>query len=202
MLKAGVRFRPRVGRASDHRSRPVPSEYADAVETWARQHGGHATLRWLPAPMNCWCVILSYRAGDPRQQGADDGEKVLLHDFWSAEQWMKHAPQRAPRHKVTGQIRSGAYAYELDELGVEGLITRLNQGNILSGRGQFTSLEQPVAEQRAKHHAASEKRREAAKDNAGARARDIRRSIMKIPFLGVGISFGKKATPENTQAEA
>lgn len=192
MLEAGVRQRVKIGRTG---TRLVPPDYADAVENWARAHGGHATLRWMPAPMNCWAVILSYRVGDPRQAGPDDGEPVLLHDYWTAQEWARRSPARARRHRITNQIIAGNYAYELDELGVEGIIARLDKGNILSGRGQFTSPADAKEQQTKKHETANERRRASAMDNAGARARDIRRSRMKIPFLGVGIEFGSHAKP-------
>jgi len=164
-------------------------EYSDAVEKWARGHGGHAKLKWLPDPMNCWAVILSYRVGDPRQATDSDGEPVLLHEYWPAEKWAKLKPERARRHPQRNTIMAGNYAFELDELGVEGIIAKLDKGNILSGRGEFKSAEHAGDVQRQKHKDDMDKLRRSSIDDAGHRALDKRRSLYKIPFLGVGISF-------------
>jgi len=193
----GLNQRVRVARGRPTTGRPVPVDYAEAVEKWAREHGGHAKLKWLPSPMNCWAVILSYKVGDPRAMDQQsEGEPVLLHDYWPASRWEKEAPSRARRHQKTGAIVHGYYAYELDELGVEGIIQRLDRGNMLSGRGEFGTKtpEQVGLGQVEKHKTTQARRLETARDDAGARARDIRRRTYKIPFLRVGISFGRDGT--------
>lgn len=201
MLKAGVRPTVRVTRGSPTSGRPVPSDYAEAVEQWARNHGGHATLKWLRAPMNCWAVILSYRVNDPRlQDPTAEGEKVLLHDYKPAQWWARHAPNRARRHYRTNAIMHGHYAYELDELGVEGIIQRLDKGNILSGRGEFQSVEHTADVASENHRTFVDRTKASARDDAGARARDVRRKVYKIPFLGVGVSFGKDGSIEGQES--
>jgi|TARA_Y100000310_G_scaffold273098_1_gene288389 hypothetical protein len=171
-------------------------EYSDAVELWARGRGGHAKLKWLPDPMNCWAVILSYRAGDPRQASPEDGEPVLLHDWKDAKWWHRYHPERVKRHERSNEIMPCGYAYELDELGVSGILERLDRGNILSGRGEFDSAEEAGRKQVEKFKDEKHKRRLDARGDAGHRARDIRRQVMKIPFLPVGVEFtkGKEAS--------
>lgn len=193
-MQPGVRQRAQVGRGGVTSGRPVPNEYAEAVEGWARAHGGHAKIKWLAHPMNCWAVILSYKVGDPRAEDKrSEGEPVLLHDYWTAKEWEQRSPRKARRHKRTNAIMPGNYAYELDELGVEGIIARLDRGNMLSGRGEFgkKTLEQVGLDTVTDHRSRMEKIREKKRDDAGARARDKRRTLLKIPFLPVGISFGK-----------
>ena len=199
MLKPGVRERVRVSRGRSTSGRLVPLEYSEAVERWARERGGHAKLKWLPPPMNCWAVILEYKVGDPRKRGQDDGEPVLLHDYWTATEWAKRAPSRARRHPRTNAIMAGSYAYELDELGVEGIIARLDRGNILSGRGQFghKTPEQIGLSRVEGHRGRMERLRDKKRDDAGARARDKRRTFLKIPFLRVGIDIGKRQPTES-----
>lgn len=193
MLKLGLSHRPRVSRVTGRRA---PVEYSDAVEKWARAHGGHAKLKWLEHPMNCWAVILSYRVGDPRQMTDSDGEPVLLHEYWTAEQWQKRRPDRVRRHRVTNVVLPGNYAFDLDELGVEGILQRLDRGNILSGRGEFSSVQDAADSSRRKHENAMEKMRSDKVENAGYRARDKRRSLLKIPFLPVGIDINRKEQSE------
>jgi hypothetical protein len=169
-------------------------EYSDAIETWARGHGGHAKIKYMVDPMNCWAVILSYRVGDPRQAGPDDGEAVLLHDWRTAEWWNKHHPDRAKRHPRNNAIMPCGYAYELDELGVSGIIARLDKGNILSGSA--LNPEQQGRAQVEKFRDAKHKRRLDARGDADHRAKDRRRSLLKIPFLPVGVEFNTtKETP-------
>jgi len=195
MLKAGVRPTFKVGR---HRGRKAPVEFSDACEVWARGHGGHATLKWLENPMNCWAVVLKYRTGDPRQQiesGPEaDGEPVLLHDWKDAKWWENHPlphVRRLAKRNRFGQVMDNYYAYDLDELGVEGILERLNRGNILSGRGEFKSAEHAGEVQREKRNATLDRERRRRKDDAGHRALDLRRSLYKIPYLPIGISIAK-----------
>lgn len=186
MLKLGVRRRARVSR---HRGRRAPLDYHEAVEKWARERGGHAKLVWYEDPMNCWAVVLSYKVGDPRAAGPDDGEPVFLHDWKSAEWWERNAPRRAKRHHRSNRVMPASYAYELDELGVQGIIERLDRGNILSGRGEFTSSEQAGRVQVEKWRDAKHRNRLSRRDDAKHRALENRRWWHKIPFLPVGIDL-------------
>jgi hypothetical protein len=86
------------------------------------------------------------------------------------------------------------YAYELDELGVSGIIARLDKGNILSGSA--LNPEQQGRAQVEKFRDAKHKRRLDARGDADHRAKDRRRSLLKIPFLPVGVEFNTtKETP-------
>jgi len=207
MLSAGVRPTYKVGR---NQGRRAPVEYRDAVEAWARGHGGHGDIVWVPAPANVWQVRLSLKAGDPRLQFGEGFETVELHDWWSAEQWLKNKPDLAKRRaasrvarpgKRSHRITPGYYAFELDELGIEGILSRLSRGNLLSGRGEFKSAEEAGDIQRQKHRAAKEKRRLDEREDARHRSLDIRRSLLKIPFLPVGIEFTKGTTTSTTSAK-
>jgi hypothetical protein len=164
-------------------------EYRDAVELWARERGGHASLKWMSDPMNCWAVVLSYKVGDPRQSSPEDGEPVLMHDWKDAKWWGKYHPERAKRHHRSNQIMPCAYAYDLDELGVSGMLERLDRGNILSGRGQFGSAEEAGRTQVEKFRDEKHKRRRSKRDDVDHRSRQMRRRLLKIPFLPVGIQF-------------
>ena len=77
-----------------------------------------------------------------------------------------------------------------DELGVSGIIERLDRGNILSGRGRVNSAEESGREQVEKFRDAKHKRRLDARSDADHRAKDRRRSLLKIPYLRVGVEFG------------
>lgn len=189
MLTAGVRPTFKVGRQTDRR---VPAEYADAVELWAREHGGHATLKWLPDPMNCWVVRLSLRPGDPRAATSEPWENVYLHEWKTPEWWAKHKPGLLKRHQKTNRVRGASYAYELDELGVQGLRDFLDRGNLLSGRGEFRSAEAAGRAQVEKFRTEKHRRRRSMRDDAKHDALMKRRHLFKIPFIPVGIEFNKE----------
>jgi len=189
MLKAGVREQFKVSR--EHK-RHAPVEYVEAVEKWARERGGHARLSWVKPPGNCWKVTLSYKVGDPRQRDPhSDGEIVLLHDWWTADEWAKRAPNKARRHVDDNRIMPGNYAYDLDELGVEGLIERLDKGNVLSGRGQFMSAEDAAKQQKEKHEKLTARRTKSGQEESRARALDKRRSLYGIPFVNMGVDVSR-----------
>ena len=189
MLKAGIRERVRVGR---NRGRHAPVEIQDGIEVWARKHGRHAKLKWLPDPMNCWAVELSYRVGDPRQRDGSKNEQVLLHEFHDQKWWAKHDPKGARRNKHTNRILHGYKSYDLDELGVTGIVRILDKGDLLSGRGRFDSVQDAADQQEKKFRHDKHKRRLDARSDADHRSRDMRRSLFKIPFLPVGIDLTSK----------
>lgn len=190
-MQAGVRQRVQVNR---HGGRTAPVEISDGLELWARQHGGHASLKWLDAPMNCWVVRLSLKVGDPRLQSDKPYEQVYLHEYRDAEWWAKHAPEKARRHQRSNRIMGGSYAFDLDELGLEGVIQILDRGNLLSGRGEFRSAEEAGRKQVEKFRSAKHKRRLSLREDARHDALDKRRSILKIPFLPIGIEFDTNGT--------
>lgn len=197
-------------RVSRNRRRIAPVEYRDAVETWARSRGGHADIVWVGPPANVWQVRLSLRVGDPRHQTGESFEAVHLHDWWTADEWLKRKPDLARKRALTRQARPGKrayrvmggyYAYELDELGIEGIIARLDRGNLLSGRGEFKSAEQAAETQRQRWRDLKHKRRRDEREDARHRSLDLRRHLLKIPFLPVGIELTRTATTTATSTQ-
>jgi len=188
MLKAGINQRVRV---SKHMARRAPLEFTEAAAKWARANGGDAKIVWYPEPMNVWAVILKYKVGDPRSGSEEDGEPILLHDWWTKEEWAERKPHMA-RRDARNNIRAGAYPYDLHELGVEGMLEFLNKTNILSGRGEYDSAQAAVDHQKEAHETRRERLRLSKQSDAKHRARDLRRSLFKIPFLSVGIELSKE----------
>ncbi len=189
MLKVGIRNRMRVGR---NRGRRAPAEFRDGVEEWARKHGRHANLKYLDEPMNCWAVMLSYKAGDPRHKDGTQDEPVFLHRWRDAEWWAKFDPDRAKRHHRTNVIKPHYQALDIMDIGLTGIIEILDKGDLLSGRGEHKSAEAAGRATVDKFRTDKHRRRLAARDEAGHRAKDIRRRLLKIPFLPVGIEFNAR----------
>lgn len=189
MLSAGVRQRMRVTR---NRGRRAPVEIRDGVELWARKHGRTADVVWYDAPMNCWAVKLGFRPGDPRLREGLKAEPVFLHEWKSAAWWAKNDPRRARRHYRSNQIMPGYRALDLDELGLGGIIQFLDRGDLLSGRGEFSSAEAAGRAKVEEFRTDKHRRRRAARDDAEYRAKYDRRKFLKLPLIPVGISFGGK----------
>lgn len=188
MIEAGVRRRVRVNRETRRRA---PADLRDGVELWARKHGRSADLKWYGSPMNCWAVMLGFRPGDPRYAAGEKAEPVFLHEHRSAEWWAANDPRRARRHHRTNRIVAGYRAYELDELGLSGIIRILDRGDLASGRGEFSSAAEAGRAQVEKYRTDKHRRRRAARDEARHRATNdgMRRRLLKIPLLPVGIEF-------------
>lgn len=199
-----------VKRANDTRVAPV--EFRDAVEMFARRFGAHGDVVWVPdqvvrfegaeirASVACWQVRFTLLHGDPRLKGREDTlfETVELHYWvdprdrkWAVEPKVLDRLRRDHRNRR----RPGYVAYDLDELGVEGLITLLEKGSTLSGRGEFRSAVHAATVMRERHRDQMERTRRQMQDTAGYKAEDVRRQVFKIPYLGVGIEL---RTPKET----
>lgn len=171
--------------------RPAPAEFRDAVELHARKSGAHADIVWVPEPVNMWQVRITLKPNDPRRRGDSGVETVELHEWLSAEEWRTKDPRSAPRD-AGGRIRAGYRSYELDELGVSGVVEILEKGSLTSGRGQFDSALEAANHVQERHKTSQERTRRSKRDDAKHTFLDQRRRVLKIPFLPVGIELNSK----------
>ena len=191
MLKAGVRKRTRVSRQRGVR----PSrEFSEAVIEWGRTYGLDATLEWAPDPANAWIVKIALKPNDPRRRAgdADDHfETVVLHDWHEPEWFRANGKSHKCRRNARNRMVPSFYAPTLDEMGVTGIIARLERGSLTSGRGEHgkKTAEQIQEDRRQQFRADKDRRRRRMRDEAVAESLDKRRSRLKIPFLPVGIEF-------------
>lgn len=170
----------------DHNKPRPPLEVAEAVEMWARSHGRHATMEYVP-PLRCWSVNLTLKPGDPALRRYQEGkaeeepkEGVLLIEW--------DAASGAP-NPVTG-APAGAYrAVDLEEYGASGVVELLEKGNTWSGRGEFESLQEAVTAAASRNREQREKIKARQKEWARQFAGDVRRQYQGIPFLRVGIDL-------------
>ena len=169
-------------------TREAPQDFQRAVADFARANSGQtAEIVWVTDPVNCWQVRLYLRGDDPRR--TDDPsthfEPVLLHE------WVD--PKLEPHHPHLDRLargKPGFVAYELEDLGISGLISILEKGSVLSGRGDYKSAEHALHASLKRENERQAKIQADAKDQAVQRTKDIRRRVLKIPFIPVGIEFG------------
>lgn len=193
-----VRQRMRVGRQRGVRA---SAEFTTAVEEWARAYGCSAKLEWAPDPANAWIVKIELKPNDPRRRSEnpdDHSEVVVLHD-WHEVEWFhqNNKMDQCRRHPRTGRPIAGYYAPRLDEMGVTGIIARLERGSLTSGRGAGgkKTAEQLAEDRRQQFRADKDRRRRNLRDDAVHDAMQKRRHRLKIPFLPVGIEFGRPESP-------
>jgi hypothetical protein len=170
---------------------PPPPEFADAVETYARRSGRHGTLKFVPV-LRCWVVQLSLKATDPALAGWQAG-KLDEQPMEPVYLWREPTPVE----RLKGA--KGFVGYNLDELGVTGLIEFLEKTDTFSGRGQYASHTEAAADQAYKGEKAREKLQNDAREHARDVAEDRRRQINAIPFLPVGIDFTPPTTAANKE---
>lgn len=187
---------------STHRSsREAPWEYRDAVELWARQHGGHGDLVWFDAPINAWAVRLSLKPGDPRLRHPDEGthlEQVLLHEWVDPRKTPDHPLRSRLRRGAKNELRPGFVHHELDELGIEKIIETLDKGSLLTGRGEFKNGQDAFQKLQERNRALQDSVRKAAEDAALSRMQHYRHAIEGTPRTTVGIDLNSRregATP-------
>lgn len=167
---------------------PPPQDFADAVEMYARRSGRHATLKFVPPPVNCWVVELTLRADDPAMLAVQLGkaEETPTEVFYL---WRPSTPRetsKAGRPHMVG--------YKLDELGITKMLEMLEQTNTTTGRGQYASQTEAVRDQQYKQERAMEAAVDKGRQGAREVAEDKRRSINQIPFIGIGIDLKTPTT--------
>jgi len=174
-----------------------PVEIADEVEMYAREHGRHATLHFVPtlgmanrAFRGVWVVRMSLRPNDPRLGLVQTGRTAAMtEDIWLQEP----NPRYGKEVPGTGGMREPEFVgLDIEQMGASGVRTFLERGNMWSGRGQYTSLEEQARKARADNDAMKEKFRADQKEASRHEQRDKRRWRFKIPFLGVGIDLGRR----------
>lgn len=172
-----------------------PAEFADAVEMYARKYGKHATLKFIPPPVNVWAVEMSLGVNDPRnmihqkQVGEQPTEIVYL--------WREATPQEIARNSG----RWHRVGYKLDELGVAGITKFLDKTNLFSGRGQYSSMSEAMKDQDNKRERAEAKAVSDAREESRHVAMDMRRQILGIPLLPGGIESKQSTTPKSASTK-
>lgn len=183
----------------NHHAEPkAPVEVREAIGLWARQYGGFGDVVWAPDPINCWAVRLSLKPGDPRLKNPDEGthfEQVLLQEWVDPRKMPSHPKKDLLKRDRFNRLQPGFVALTLEELGTEGILEILSKGSLMSGRGEFKSAQDALDRIRAHHNLDREKALETARDNARHKATQVRRRVLKIPFLPVGIDLGPKKSP-------
>lgn len=189
----------RIGR---DRSPKAPVEYREAVAEWSRANGGAGgDILWVPDPVNTWQVRLNLKTGDPRlqDQSSDLFEAVLLHQWVHPEKEpLNPLRERCRRHPQTNRLMPSYVALLLPELGVGGLITILEKGSLMTGRGEFKSAEHAMQVVLAKKYEDQKKLVQQKRNDVGDRSKDLRRMLFKIPFIPVGIELSPTKPKEGT----
>ena len=180
-----------------HATRRAPVAISDAVELFARQHGGHGTIVWVPEPVRCWQVRLSLKPGDPRLRSDNDSthfESVMLHEWLDPVATPSHPRVHLCRRHphLKSRLMPCYVPIDLDELGASGVTAMLERGSILSGRGEFQSAEHALRVIMDRTRDIQINRRATQRDNARERTKDMRRQVLKIPFVNIGIDISRK----------
>jgi len=175
----------------------APVEIQEAVELYARNSGRHGKLHFVP--FGGWFLALTLRPDDkrllPYKQGLtkdEPYEKVWFHvkDPYEGKTVDVHGDKRfknMPLMPWCYGLRRQSQFLQLDivQMGVEGVTQFLNADNVWSGRGKFRSFEEANRKAEADNQAGLERLRENMAYKAGKMARDMRRQLLKIPYLRV-----------------
>jgi len=162
--------------------RRAPLEFQDAVELHFRKSGRHATVVWIPEPVCQWQVRITCRPDDPQLKAFRDGT-IDEEPVETVE--ITHFDEEA-----------GLYVgYELDELGVSGLVEMLEKGDMWSGQGRFSSIQEALTWQVETQRTEKNRLKQAMRDEALAVGRDVQKRVLNEPVLPVGISFNE-SSPE------
>jgi len=163
-----------------------PAEIADEVEMYARESGRHAALIFVPVTIKhgrvtngTWVINMTLRPDDKRmllyqeqKVGDPPTEKIWLHK--PSEDGTTYEP------------------LDIHQLGASGVREFLDRGNMWSGRGEFSSLEEQVRWARDEEERRKQKNYDDSKQHSRDTAKDKRRTLLGISFLGVGIDLKKK----------
>lgn len=151
--------------------RVPPWQVADAVQHWARDHGlPGGRMVWHPQ-MECWVIEFPFRDGDPRLAAHQNGD------------WYGPPVEAVPlqQQSETGHL----VALDIEELGVDGVISFLDAGNLLSGTGQYPDLLSACQAAQENNRQASERRKKEIEDLAWDIAHENRRRDLGIQQANV-----------------
>lgn len=161
-----------------------PVEIADEVELYARQSGRHARLHFFPTQFKhrrmvrgTWVVRMTLKSDDKRLSLYREGR---VNEEPTEDVWL-HVPD--PEYPM------GYKPLDLMQLGASGVRAFLEKGNLWSGRGEFTSLDEQVHKVREENARSRERIRQEHKEANRFEQREKRRWRFKIPFLPVGIAL-------------
>ncbi len=163
--------------------RRAPVAFQDAVELHFRKSGRHARIVWIPIPVKQWQVRVTMRPGDPALAA------------WQAGEAPEEPVETIEIVYFDDEARTYR-GYELDEIGVSGLIEMLEKADSWSGRGRFGSIPQAMHYQVQSQKEHKDKLKKYLRGEVEAAARSIQHIIKKEPFLTVGIDFDNPSSPE------
>ncbi len=125
-------------------------------------------------------------------------ETVLLHRYVHPDSGHPSYPRDEPslvdrcrRDPRNNRRLPTNVPFELEELGVSGMVEILEKGSLLSGRGEYRSAEAAMHDHLDQERSLRARTKSAAKQRARDTAVATRRRILKIPFIPVGIEFGR-----------
>lgn len=177
----------------------APAEIADEVELYARQTDRHAKLRFIPSNFDLrtgrpemggtWRVDLDLHPDDPRLKSWQEGrmKRKPVEEIWLHKE--NPDPNRPWQEKYI--------PFNIHEMGASGVRQFLERGNIHSGRGEFSSMDDVLRKTAALNDKRAAKRRSDIEDNVRMNARDKRRSRQNIPYLRVGADLQVPTTRGN-----
>lgn len=170
----------------------APADIADEVELYARESGRHATLHFIPTLLmgrtvirGTWMARFTLKPDDPRLSVFQDGqaEEEPTDPVWF------HVPNENEGAIIPGtfdQHKEGTYrALDIVAMGASGVRAFLERGNMLSGRGEFDSLEEQVTKVREHNREVKTKLRAHHKEENRHELAERRRSWLKIPVVPV-----------------
>lgn len=153
----------------------IPWEIEEAVKLWARQWGRGATIRMHPV-LRCPCIEFELPNESPRMQAWLEGK-------------VKFKPTEFVALHRQDPVTKGFKAIDLNEIGVSGLLSWLDEANSWSGHSDdiYTSLLKVDEKNEARRATMRKAIEDAAKETAWLH----RRRIEGVPFVSQHI-----ATPE------
>ena len=185
-----------------------PPDVQDAAELYARKSGRHARVHFVPVAG--WFVRFELRQTDPAMRTYLEGRtgdvptedsffhvknpyegRIMSPQDVKADSRFKSSPLIA--WHAGRKVRQAPYL-QLDilQMGASGVTLFLEREDTWSGRGEFASLPEATKYLQEKDRQGKASLREHAEDQAGRRAKDLRRVLGKIPFLRVLMGTNKR----------
>jgi hypothetical protein len=133
--------------------------------------------------VNCYVTFFSRRSSDPAMRAVQESRQRNKGEPFYWHEWKEGVRP----HPILGKAKmiGGFVPSDIEQMGETGVVARLDKGNMWSGRGEFSSLEEAAAAQQAANDKKVDDQRKKLRDGLEGPLRATIRHARGLPQVSV-----------------